>query len=398
MADKISDGCGPERRVPGREVSGSWSVHLSYLRGIDVRLHIHFPLLVLLVTFATLGTISPQDFSTQGLPESSQSVSSPLTDAPWDRLQSGALGLLILLGSVAIHELGRLVVVHRLGGRFDKIILGPTGGRTIPRLPDNPTAHLVTALMGPLVHLTLMVAAACGLVLAGQQQVLELLKPFDPKLQTGGSWLLLAAQLAVWLNWLLLLMNLLPVDPQDGASLVRSLLWPVVGRASESVMASRFATACALLVVVLAVCYRHVMVDTMFGVQVPAWYPLGVLAVVLAWGVKPDASGYHIPAELAFEPFEHDDQFLAMSDWPVDESAEEGDRGEDREAVLVERFQDKQQKVLERKRREQEANEDARVDAILARLHCCTLEELSEEERTILKRASRRYRQRHEKT
>ena len=79
--------------------------------------------------------------------------------------------------------------------------------------------------------------------------------------------------------------------------------------------------------------------------------------------------------------------------WPDEEFG----HGEDREAVLIERFQDRQQVTLEQKRFEQEANEDARVDAILARLHQCTLEELSEEERAVLKRASRRYRQRREK-
>jgi hypothetical protein len=255
----------------------------------------------------------------------------------------------------------------------------------------------VTALIGPLVHLALMVTAACGLVLAGQQQVLELLKPLDPNLQTSGSWLLLTAQFLVWLNWLLLLINLLPVDPLDGAALVRSLLWPVMGRASESVVARRIATACALLVVVFAVYYQEVMVDTMLGFPVPAWLPLGVLAVVLMWGANHDANVSRIPAELVFESFECDEQVWTDSVWPANDYAEEGDPGEDREAVLVERMYDKQQEVLERKRREQEANEDARVDAILARLHCSSVEELSEEERTILKRASRRYRRRQEK-
>jgi Zn-dependent protease len=397
MASIIPDGYVPEHSMLGRGTSGSWSLHLSYLGGTDVRLHVHFPLLVLLVAFATLGNYSPQDYSPQDY-----SVRGPLAESlwsrsSWDRLQPAALGLLILLGSVAIHELGRMVVVRRLGGRFEKIILGPTGGRTIPRLPGNPTVHLVTALIGPLVHLALMVTAACGLVLAGQQQVLELLKPFAPNLQISGSWLLLSAQFIVWLNWLLLLINLLPVDPLDGAALVRSLLWPVMGRASESVVASRIATACALLVVVFAVNYQEVMVDTMLGFPVPVWLPLGVLAVMLMWGANHDAKAARVPSELVFESFESDEQVWAESVWRANDYAKEGDPGEDREAVLVERMYDKQQEVLERKRREQEANEDARVDAILARLHCSSVEELSEEERTILKRASRRYRQRQEK-
>ena len=174
MANIIPDGYVPEHSMLGRGNSRSWSLHLSYLGGTDVRLHVHFPLLVLLVAFATLGNFSAQDYSARG-----PLMESPWSRSSWDLLQPAALGLLVLLGSVAIHELGRMLVVRRLGGQFEKIILSPTGGRTIPRLPVNPTVHLVTALIGPLVHLTLMVMAACCLVLAGQQQVLELLKPFN---------------------------------------------------------------------------------------------------------------------------------------------------------------------------------------------------------------------------
>jgi Zn-dependent protease len=393
MIDKTQDGYVPERWVPGREASGSWSVHLSYLRGIDVRLHIHFPLLALLAVYGSF-----RYFPHHGPLATSSIFGSSTAGSPWAGLQLVLLGLLILLVSVALHELGRLVVVYRLGGHFDRIILTPTGGGTIPRLPDDPTVHLVTALFGPLVHLALMVAAACGLVLAGQPQVIELLKPLAPSLQTGhlqpnGSWLLLAAQLAVWLNWLLLLVNLLPVDPLDGAMLVRGLLWPVVGRASESVMTGRFAMVVALFMAVLAVAYRHATVDTLLGTPIPAWLPLGILAVVLVWGANRCVDGDSIQTRRALDEVDHDAPLWLTPQWPDEEFG----HGEDREAVLIERFQDRQQVTLERKRFEQEANEDARVDAILARLHQCTLEELSEEERAVLKRASRRYRQRREK-
>jgi Zn-dependent protease len=364
---------------------GSWSLHISYLRGVDVRLHVHFPLLALLAAYATSMVARPPlaDFFSTGF--------------PWTELQPVLLGMLVLLASVILHELGRLVVVNRLGGQFDTIVLTPVGGGTIPRLPDDPMVHLVTALCGPLVHLTLMVIAACGLVLAGQTQVIELLKPLAPNLQLGhlqavGSWLLLAAQLTVWLNWLLLLLNLLPVDPRDGAMLVRGLLWPVVGRASESIIAGRFATAMALFMVGLALFYRHAAVDTLSGTPIPAWLPLGILAIVVAWGAHGTAGASTVPVRQTLDPIDRDAPLWLLPQWPEEEPG----HGEDRQAVLVEHFQDKQQEKLDRKRREQEANEDARVDAILARLHRCTLGELSDEERTVLKRASRRYRQRRE--
>jgi hypothetical protein len=62
--------------------------------------------------------------------------------------------------------------------------------------------------------------------------------------------------------------------------------------------------------------------------------------------------------------------------------------------VVVEPLHEKQQETLDRKRREREDQEDAEVDHILMRLQEVTLAGLSEEERAVLKRASRRYRQR----
>ena len=70
------------------------------------------------------------------------------------------------------------------------------------------------------------------------------------------------------------------------------------------------------------------------------------------------------------------------------------DRRGERAAVLVEQMHEKQQDTLDRKRREREDREDARVDDILARMADVGFDQLSEEEQAVLKRASRRYRQR----
>ena len=95
----------------------SWSVSLGHWRGIEVRLHIHFPLLALVVFF----------FAYQ---------------SPVVSYRIATMGLLVLLGSVALHELIRLLVAHRLGGQMDVAILGPTGGWTSPHLPVDVAAQV----------------------------------------------------------------------------------------------------------------------------------------------------------------------------------------------------------------------------------------------------------------
>jgi hypothetical protein len=117
---------------------------------------------------------------------------------------------------------------------------------------------------------------------------------------------------------------------------------------------------------------------------IPGWYPLAAISVLLLFGGRGGAQAKTYDAGLAIDELDSDDEEWLAAEWET----------EDREAVLVEHLQDKQQEALDRKRREQEANEDARVDDILARLHEDGFEKLSEEDRAFLKRASRRYQQR----
>jgi hypothetical protein len=120
------------------------------------------------------------------------------------------------------------------------------------------------------------------------------------------------------------------------------------------------------------------------AVIMPAWCPLAGISLLLLFGGRSSLAAKTYDVGLAIDELDSDDEEWIAAEWEA----------EDREAVLVEHLQDKQQEALDRKRREQEANEDARVDDILARLHETSFENLSEEDRAFLKRASRRYQQR----
>jgi len=333
----------------------NWSLRIGRWRGVDVRLHIQFPLLMLGVLWATVQT----DLATPRV---------------------AVLALLVLLVSVGVHELSRLVAAARVGGYTTSMVLAPTGGRTKLHLPVNPPAHLATSLAGPMAYLVLMVAGACGLALAGDLHVPRLLHPCHPRIDTAAASFQLLGQLVVWTNWCLLLVSLLPIDPCDGAELMRSVLWPIVGRTTATVATSYAALAASVFAGLLAFVLRH---DASAGFA-PSWFPLATAAVFLFYGGVRRSRGKRYDVGLAIDEFDSDDEPWLSGEW----------EDEDREAVLVEHLQDKQQEALDRKRREHEASEDARVDAILARLRHTSFEQLSEEERAVLKRASRRYRRR----
>lgn len=304
-----------------------------------------------------------------------------------------AWAMVVLLVSVTLHELVRWLTAVRFGGRCETVVIGPVGGLTRFSLPNDPPAHIATALAGPTLFFVLMVVAACGLALAGDNNVLRLLNPINPQIDrlaatefdpvdSTSTIVPIIGQLIVWTNCCLLLISLLPIAPCAGEDLLQSVLWPIVGLPTARSFASLIAVGGGVLAVMLALVLSR---DRPEGL-VPVWFPLATVALFLFFGGTRKKFQPRSDVGLAIDEFDSDDEIWVAGVWDED----------DREAVLVEHLQDKQQEALDRKRREREANEDARVDDILARLKQIRFDELSEEDRAILKRASRRYRRRRE--
>jgi len=349
-----------------RNSSEIWSLCIGRWRGVEVRLHILLPILALVGLLV----------ATQG------NVATPLVIA---------LALFVLVVSVACHEIIRVIAASRVGGHSDAIVLGPVGGWTKLHLPVDPPAHIATALAGPTTFFVLIVVAGCGLALAGDPHVLRLMNLCNPQIDrlsmagvdtagTVDSIATIIGQLVVWINCWLFLVSLMPIDPCAGAELMRGVLWPIVGRTTAASLTSLAALGAAAFIVLLALVLAQ---DNSNG-PVPNWFPLALASLFLLYGGVRTSHERRYDVGLAIDEFDSDDEAWIVAEWIE----------EDREAVLVEHLQDKQQEVIDRKRREREANEDARVDAILARLNHISFEQLSEEDRAILKRASRRYRSR----
>jgi hypothetical protein len=349
-----------------RNSSEIWSLCIGRWRGVEVRLHILLPMLALVCLLLAVQT----------------KVAAPAVVA-W--------ALAVLVASVGLSELIRLLSAWRVGGHADAIVLGPVGGWTKLHLPVDPPAHIAVAMAGPTTFFVLMVAAGCGLALGGDEHVLRLLNPINPQihrlantdfdaLATTSSIAPIIGQLVVWVNCCLLLVSLMPIEPCAGAALLRSVLWPIVGRSTAASLTSLAALGASVFAVLLALVLPH---DQPAGL-VPNWFPLALAALFLLYGGSRTTHERRYDVGLAIDELDSDDEQWLSGDWDDDE----------REAVLVEHLQDKQQEALDRKRREREAHEDARVDAILERLQSVSFDQLSDEDRAVLKRASRRYRRR----
>lgn len=304
---------------------------------------------------------------------------------PVDLYRPAFLTLAVAAVSLALHEAAHALAALRVGGKVDNIILGPVGGLVSPRVPDEPEVQLFVALAGPIVHLSLVVGAAVALAIAGDPNIVDLLKPLNLSLyhDQDTTWMSIG-KLTLWINWMLMLLNLLPAYPFDGGPIFRSMLWPALGRRTARIVTGRVGMVLGVLIAACAlVQFSEPELNRFAGVKLP----LLLLGIFVFFSARQDAV-----SEWSDELFDEVSGYRVRSDGlDLLEPMELEEDGE--EAVLVEHQRRHGEPHIDR-RHSPEAFEDDRVDDILARLHNAGMSELSPEEIAILQRASARYKQR----
>ncbi len=346
---------------------GIWSVSLGRWNGVQIRLHMFF--LVFAAFTVYLSCLDATMPSAEGF--------------SW----IGVACVLVLLGSVIAHELGHLAVANRLGASLDEVVLGPLGGLGPSPGPLEPSGEFLTALAGPLASLGLVVLSAFGLVVYGGADVLGLFHPFAPRDILSGSPLLVGLKLTLWINWLLLLLNLIPAFPFDGGRAVRAALMIMHPRSEPqraAWAAARVAKLTAFILVVLAI----LSYGTNPGYPVQTWFALMLLAIFVFFSAKKEEMISHQAAS---------DEALFGYDFSAGYTSLEqsGPKCSTKPAAgpLI-RWWKRRRELREQRQREIEAMEDGRVDEILARVHETGLDSLSVEDRELLHRVSARYRSR----
>ena len=140
----------------------------------------------------------------------------------WNVLEYLALFLIVML-----HEFGHALACRQVGGSANQIVLWPLGGVAYVNPPQRPGATLWSIAAGPLVNVALL--------------------PVLFVLGTLSRWLgwaetmpdVYALLRAVWfINFGLLIFNMLPIYPLDGGQILRSLLWFVMGRGRSLMVAA----------------------------------------------------------------------------------------------------------------------------------------------------------------
>ncbi len=173
------------------EMNSSWK--LLAVRGIDIRVHMTFPLIL---AFAAV-----QYSAADG----------------WRGALFGVIAVLLLFVLVTLHELGHSFAALHYGIPVRQIVLLPIGGLAqLERMPEKPSQELVVALAGPAVNVVLAVLMGL-LAWALDIPVLASFQTYTLTLTTFFSFLLVY-------NVMLALFNMLPAFPMDGGRVLRALL------------------------------------------------------------------------------------------------------------------------------------------------------------------------------
>jgi len=204
----------------------SWSFPIGQLFNIVIRIHLVLPIVMVgLVGRAAMGK-----------------------DYPIGAWQDAAMLVGLMFLSILLHEFGHCFAARYMDGEADEILMWPLGGLAFARsLPHTWQANFVFALGGPLVNVVLCLIS--GLVLYFVFEHVPPLSPFwsyiryrdnlpgvlpwtisevaNPVTEERVAVILLMR--LFWINWLLLLFNLLPGIPFDGGRMLQAGLWPRLG-------------------------------------------------------------------------------------------------------------------------------------------------------------------------
>ena len=351
-----------------RRNHATWSVSLGVWSGVEVRLHAACLLLGLGLAFVVWLAEHKTDEGVN-----------------WSFV---AAGLGALLVSVVLHELAHAIATLRLGGDCDEIVLAPWGGLEPPRVPGEPQAELLVHAAGPIINATLALALAVAILFVPEHGKLSgLMSPFSPVELTVGTWWLQGLKLFFWVNCILVYVNLIPAFPFDGGRMLRSLLvayWPGIGPRAAVV-------AVALLAKVLAVSFgvaAFLLSKQETTGYVHVSFGLALLGVFVWFSARQEEMRLDEPTDDE-SPFGYD---FSQGYTSLEQSAERPPA----ESGPISRWFEQRRAARQRRQQEIEAEEERRVDEILARLHAVGMNNLTPEERALLDRVSVRYRNRHE--
>jgi Zn-dependent protease len=360
----------------------TWSpINLGRWGGTQVR--VHFSLIVFVIVYLLGGLVGPEH-----------------------RLGPTACWLALLLLTLAVHEAGHALAVWQLGAETEEVRLWPLGNLVGPSPSSRSNDHVLAAIAGPAVSAAMVVACALALGMMGAQFVWN---PFGNPTDPGAPIVLSAAKKAAqtltpysegwwkaaaaapysaawfvgwfgYLNWVLLLANLIPALPFDLGRVFRAYLANAsITTTKDGMIPPILARSCAIILFIGGL-VRLLIAGRGDGLT------LLVLALLIEWMVRTEArmiedGGFYDDGVFGYD-FSEGYTSLESSTAKVRPY---------RESALK-RWRRRRSELRRQRRLAREAAEERRMDEILEKLHREGRPALTDEENRFLVRVSAKYR------
>jgi Zn-dependent protease/predicted transcriptional regulator len=178
----------------------SWSIKLLKVRGIDIKVHLTFVLILIWAAYRW----------------------STITGEGIQGALFGVVAILLLFVAVTLHELGHSFQALKFGVKVRDITLMPMGGLArLEEMPDKPEQELRIAIAGPLVNFAIVAVLFALGVLLQTRAVISLQELYTSLGQVSWSGMLAYLTMA---NLVIGVFNLIPAYPMDGGRILRALL------------------------------------------------------------------------------------------------------------------------------------------------------------------------------
>lgn len=302
---------------------------------------------------------------------------------------------IVLFLSLVFHELAHVFAAQSLGGHVNSLLLMPWGGNSDLSMPNGGQARAIVHLAGPFANGMLFLLATAMLVQTDHSSIWNLVNPLEPHWLDVSNWNVSVIEIICWVNFQLTLVNLLPCFPFDGAGFLRS----IIAALNVDLPKYRIETGIKLIgratslgLIGLAWFIREY--DPSGSVlPEPAWMLLLMVGISLFFSAEysqfletsANEADWDEMRELGYESLYNDTTFLDFTE-------------EQEENIVYSQWLQEKQEARREAELQIEAEEEARADEILKKLHSSDFASLSDEEKSLLQRVSSRIRQRRDQT
>ncbi len=297
--------------------------------------------------------------------------------------------VLVVLGMAILHELAHAFAAVTLGGRLRELVITPWGGQSDLLMPLLPREQVLVHAAGPFLNAAVFAVGALLLTTTGQESFWRLIHPLHPFPLQAGMVELSLLKIVTWVNFQMLVVNLIPAFPFDASRVIRSTVLSYNSRTPALNLENAIlgmGIASGLLMFLFAWICR----DMNYGEIRPTWFVLVVTGLLLIFAAR---YGYHMKVVENRRELQMLDNYISYDVMEEEFESTEPWLNEFDEDAIADWLHD-QQPRRENAERSVAIDEETRLDAILKKVHEDGAEALSEEEKEFMNRISQQYRRR----